>query len=103
MPFSHTKDVGPAGRFGARYGVGIRRRVVQIEVKQKGGRHRCPRCKSVTRMKRIALGIWQCPKCGFTFAGGAWAPQTIMGKTVAPEELKNVENLKAQWKVKNKK
>jgi len=65
VPFSHTKIVGPTGRFGARYGMGVRRKVLQIEVKQRG-KHRCPRC-------------------GYTFAGGAWMPQTIMGKTIATE------------------
>ncbi len=65
--------------------MGIRKKVLQIEVKQKG-RHRCPRCKSLVKMERIAFGIWKCPpKCGYTFAGGAWAPQTIMGKTLATE------------------
>jgi len=84
VPFSHTKIVGPIGRFGARYGMGVRRKALQIEVKQRG-RHRCPRCKSLVRMKRIAFGIWRCPRCGYTFAGGAWVPQTIMGKTIATE------------------
>ncbi len=97
MPFSHTKVVGPTGRFGARYGMGIRRKVLQIEVKQRG-KHRCPQCRSLVRLKRIAFGIWQCPHCGFTFAGGAYVPQTILGRTLAPEELKAVERQKQAWK-----
>ncbi|NPA23237.1 MAG: 50S ribosomal protein L37ae [Crenarchaeota archaeon] len=97
MPFSHTKVVGPAGRYGARYGMGIRRKVTQIEVKQKG-RHRCPKCRSITRMERLAFGIWRCPKCGFTFAGGAWVPQTTLGKTLAPEELRLIEREKQRWR-----
>ncbi|WP_292000370.1 50S ribosomal protein L37ae [Caldivirga sp.] len=97
MPFSHTKIVGPTGRFGARYGMGIRRKVLQIEVKQRG-MHRCPQCRSLVRLKRLAFGIWQCPKCGFTFAGGAYIPQTIMGKTTTPEELKAPERQKQIWK-----
>ena len=97
MPFSHTKVVGPAGRFGARYGMGVRRRITQIEVKQRG-KHKCPRCRSVTRMERIAFGIWRCPKCGFTFAGGAWIPQTALGKTFTPEELRQIELEKQKWR-----
>jgi len=97
MPFSHTKIVGPAGRYGARYGMGIRRKVTTIEVKQRG-KHRCPSCRSLVRLERLAFGIWRCPKCGHTFAGGAYVPQTILGKTVAPEELKGVEAEKAKWK-----
>ncbi len=95
MPFSHTKIVGPTGRFGARYGMGVRRKVLLIEVKQRG-KHRCPRCKSLTRMKRLAFGIWQCPKCGLTFAGGAWVPQTSLGKTLMPEELAKVKQAKVK-------
>ncbi len=90
MPFSHTKVVGPAGRFSARYGMGVRRKITQIEVKQRG-RHRCPNCRSLTRFKRLAAGIWRCPKCGITFAGGAYVPQTILGKTLTPEEFKRIE------------
>jgi large subunit ribosomal protein L37Ae len=97
MPFSHTKIVGPAGRYGARYGMGLRRKVTAIEVKQRG-KHRCPSCRSLVRLERLAFGIWRCPKCGFVFAGGAWTPQTIMGKTLAPEELKEVEAQKARWR-----
>ncbi len=90
MPFSHTKVVGPAGRFGARYGMSLRRKITQIEVKQRG-KHRCPRCRSLTRMNKLAVGIWQCKRCGFTFAGGAWVAQTALGKTFTPEELKRIE------------
>jgi len=97
MPFSHTKVVGPAGRFGARYGMGVRKRVTLIEVKQRGI-HKCPSCHSSVRLKRIAFGIWSCPKCGFTFAGGAWVPQTSLGRTLTPEELKLVEREKQRWK-----
>ncbi len=73
MRWSHTKVVGPAGRFGARYGMGLRKKVVQVEAKQRG-RHRCPRCKSLVRFRRIAFGIWTCPKCDYVFAGGAFVP-----------------------------
>ncbi|CCC81475.1 50S ribosomal protein L37ae [Thermoproteus tenax] len=97
MPYSHTKVVGPAGRYGTRYGMGLRRKVITIETKQRGI-HRCPNCRSLVRLKRLAFGIWQCPKCGFTFAGGAWTPQTILGRTLTPEELKQVEAQKAKWR-----
>jgi len=100
MPYSHTKIVGPAGRFGARYGMGIRRKIAQIETRQRG-KHRCPRCRSLTRMRRIAVGIWNCPRCGFTFAGGAWVPQTTIGKTASPGELRVIEEEKSKWKGRN--
>ncbi|RLE92515.1 MAG: 50S ribosomal protein L37ae [Thermoprotei archaeon] len=82
-----TKIVGPAGRFGARYGATLRKRVALIEMKMRS-KHRCPFCYSLVRMKRLSVGVWQCPKCEKIFAGGAWVPRTILGKTLAPEEEK---------------
>jgi large subunit ribosomal protein L37Ae len=77
--------------------MGIRRKITVVEVKQRG-LHRCPNCRSLVRLKRLAFGIWRCPKCGFTFAGGAWVPQTVLGRTLTPEELKQVEAQKARWR-----
>ncbi|HDI75248.1 MAG: 50S ribosomal protein L37ae [Thermoprotei archaeon] len=82
-----TKIVGPAGRFGARYGATLRKRVALIERKMKS-KHRCPFCYSLVKMKRLSIGVWQCPKCEKIFAGGAWVPKTVVGKTLAPEEEK---------------
>ncbi len=80
MPrFSHTKLVGPAGRFGPRYGATLRKRVREIEEKQRA-RHVCPRC-GARAVKRVAIGIRECKKCGFKFAGGAREPETDIGKT----------------------
>jgi large subunit ribosomal protein L37Ae len=67
-----TKKVGPAGRFGARYGVRIRKRIAEIEIQSKG-RHECPKCKAVA-VGRKASGIWNCRHCGMTFASGAYMP-----------------------------
>ena len=85
----HTKRVGIAGRYGARYGSTLRKRVKLIEEKRRAP-YRCPRCKTLRRMRRISVGIWQCRKCGYTFAGGAWIPRTILGRSFAPEELREV-------------
>ncbi len=74
----HTKKVGSAGRFGARYGVRIRKLVSRIEAKTRSP-HKCPRC-STPKVKRVGLGIWQCKKCNYKFAGGCWLPQTEPGK-----------------------
>lgn len=67
-----TKKVGPAGRFGARYGVRIRRRIAEVEVMSKG-RHECPKCKAVA-MTRTASGIWSCRRCGAVIASGSYIP-----------------------------
>ena len=44
--------------------------------------HKCPACgrKAVSRK---GTGIWVCAKCQTTFAGGAYLPETSVGKTVA--------------------
>lgn len=68
------KVTGSAGRFGPRYGRFIRKRVQQVEKVQKAT-HACPRCDHVA-VKRVGTGIWECRKCGFKFAGGAYTPQT---------------------------
>ncbi|MEM4576830.1 MAG: 50S ribosomal protein L37ae [Candidatus Nezhaarchaeales archaeon] len=70
-----TKKVGRAGRFGARYGATIRKRVAEIEATMKA-LHKCPFCYSIGKVKRKAVGIWYCKKCKAVFAGGAYTPAT---------------------------
>lgn len=84
-----TKVVGSAGRFGARYGATLRKKVRIIEEKMRAP-HRCPRCRVPGKLKRVSVGIWTCRKCGYTFAGGAWVPRTAVGRTFSPEELKKI-------------
>ncbi len=69
-----TKKVGSVGRFGPRYGVRIRRRVREIEVRQKAA-HACPSCGAM-KVRRTSTSIWSCRKCNYTFAGGAYMPET---------------------------
>jgi len=65
---------GSSGRFGPRYGRYIRKRVNEIETVSKAV-HVCPRCDTEA-VTRKGTGIWECRKCGFKFAGGAYAPET---------------------------
>ena len=65
-----TKSTGRAGRFGARYGLSVRKRVKEVEEKQ-FKKHKCPRCLKPA-LKRVAAGIWECKKCGAKLAGGAY-------------------------------
>jgi large subunit ribosomal protein L37Ae len=67
---AHKKEIGTAGRFGARYGKKVRQQIAEIEKTQKQ-RHICPKC-DMAYVKRIAAGIWYCKKCGTKFAGPAY-------------------------------
>lgn len=75
-----TKKAGRVARLGARYGVTVRKRLLEIEAQAKR-RHVCPTCgaKAVTRS---SVGVWMCRRCGYTFTGGAYTPQTKVGETV---------------------
>lgn len=67
---ARTKKVGPAGKFGVRYGKRIRERFIDAQKARKGA---CPNCLN-HRLKRISPGIWECKKCGLRFAGKAYKP-----------------------------
>jgi len=73
-----TRKVGSAGRFEARAGATIRKRLAAIEVVMRQ-RHQCPQCMAKT-VKRVSIGIWACKRCGHKFAGGAYVPQTKLGE-----------------------
>ncbi len=53
-----------------KYGATLRRRYTKafLTLKQK---RRCPKCGS-KRFRRKVIGIWNCPKCGYKVAGGAY-------------------------------
>ncbi|MCO8244640.1 MULTISPECIES: 50S ribosomal protein L37ae [unclassified Haladaptatus] len=71
---------GSAGRFGARYGRVARKRISEIEADMNEN-HTCPDCGNDT-VDRQGTGIWECGRCGYTFAGGTYRPQTPAGQTV---------------------
>jgi ribosomal protein L37AE/L43A len=52
--------------------VRIRRRAQEIE---EGLKHRsaCPRCAAIS-VRRSSTGVWECRRCGYVFAGGAYRP-----------------------------
>jgi large subunit ribosomal protein L37Ae len=55
---------------GTKFGATVRKRYGKIyrSLKQK---RRCPSCGSL-KFGRIASGIWNCPKCNFKVAAGAY-------------------------------
>ena len=65
-----TKKVGSTGRFGTRYGLTVKQKVLAIEKKQKI-KYECPRCFK-SAVKRVSKGIWACKKCDHTFTGKAF-------------------------------
>ena len=70
-----TKVVGPAGRYGPRYGVSVRKRVRDVLLKRYA-KHECPFCGSVGTVYRISVGLWACRKCEVKWAGAAYTPRS---------------------------
>ena len=68
-----TKKVGPTGWMGARYGIRIRRRVIEID-RARARPAACPRCSTST-LGRVASGIFECRRCGTRFASNAYVFQ----------------------------
>jgi len=68
-----TKKVKIVGRFGARYGVKIRR-TLQEYLTKSSARYLCPRCEK-ERVRRVFSGVWRCRSCGYEFTGGAYQPE----------------------------
>jgi large subunit ribosomal protein L37Ae len=66
-----TKKAGSTGRMGPRYGIRIRRRVLEID-RVRARASACPRCSTVT-VFRVASGVFECRRCGTRFASGAYA------------------------------
>lgn len=77
-----TRVVGIAGRYGARYGSTLRRKVKEI-LEKRYSPHKCPMCGFSGRVYRVSVGLWRCRKCGAKFAGGAYVPRTELNKYFA--------------------
>lgn len=65
-----TKKVGNTGWMGPRYGIRIRRRVLDID-RARAADQACPNCATVT-VSRVASGVFECRRCGKRFASGAY-------------------------------
>ncbi len=75
-----TKKVRSAGKFGAKFGIGIRKRWLKVADKQKK-HYDCPSC-GFKKVKRLSTGVFHCKKCDLKFAGGAYFPTTLTGAIV---------------------
>ena len=56
-----TQKAGATARFGARYGVSVRRNSASAMAK-KSKKYTCPVCQ-YQKVSRKSVGIWQCSKC----------------------------------------
>jgi len=73
-----TRKVKSTGRFGPRYGAGVRKKVLAVEIRKKK-KYVCPRCNK-RALRWRAIGIWECSSCGLQLAGGAWDPISSVGQ-----------------------
>ena len=64
------KKTRAAGRFGARYGKGVKAKLIKVENKQRI-KQKCPFCGKLG-VKRLSKGIWQCGRCNKKFASGTY-------------------------------
>jgi large subunit ribosomal protein L37Ae len=83
MAKKKRKDVG----LGTRGGATLRKRYSRIMQTVKAT-HRCPSCASPS-VKRVSVGLWNCRKCGYRFAGGAYTPSTKLGQASQRIRVKN--------------
>jgi large subunit ribosomal protein L37Ae len=79
------KKFGSVNRFGPRYGRRLKNKLADIEKKSKK-LGKCPFCMRIGA-KRVAMGIWQCRKCGAKFSGNAY----YLGEKVSAVQLEKEE------------
>lgn len=65
-----SKKTKSAGRFGARYGTKVRKKLVKVETKQRV-KQKCPFCEKLG-VKRLSNGVWECKKCDKKFANNTY-------------------------------
>ncbi len=80
---AEIEKYGSVKRFGARYGRKLKERFGKIELEQRK-KQKCPYC-SAPKVKRIAVGIWECRKCKTKFTGKAYS---VSKKITFKEETK---------------
>lgn len=75
---------GSSKRFGVRYGRRLRLKYEAVEAEQKT-KYQCPYCHK-SAIKRMAVGIWNCPKCAAVFTGKAYTVAKQSRTEEAPVE-----------------
>ena len=77
---SRKKSLGSAARYGPRYSTPLKTVVRDIEKVERTAQV-CPQCGREA-LKRRGNAKWTCTKCGYQMAGGAYTPQTSLGRAV---------------------
>lgn len=87
---------GSVKRLGTRYGRTVKFKLGKIEAEQKK-KHKCPYC-NYPKVRRKALGIWHCSKCGATFTNKAYTVGKLgpIAKPVEEEMVLATEEAKEQ-------
>ena len=80
-----VEKLGSAKRFGARYGSKPKHKFAKIEKEQRK-KHLCPYCNTL-KVKRVAVGIWHCRKCGSKFTGKAYTISKTISFEETPEKI----------------
>ena len=65
-----TKKVDLTGWMGPRYGIRIRRRVLDLD-RARAAPAGCPKCSTMT-IGRVASGVFECRRCGTRYASNAY-------------------------------
>ncbi len=68
-----AKKSGSVARFGPRYGVRIRARILEVEREAAKGMA-CPKCGAIS-VKRKSTAIYQCSHCNYKYAARAYVGQ----------------------------
>jgi len=91
---------GSVKRFGPRYGRKLKERFGKVEIEQRK-KQKCPYC-SAPKVKRIAVGIWECRKCGIKFTGKAYSVSkkiTFEGEEMPEEKIPDIKESKEMKEV----
>ena len=86
--------LGSVKRFGVRYGRTTKHRLAKIERQQKAPQ-KCPYCLKLGA-KRIAVGIFHCPKCNSKFTGKAFTVEVPLVHEEEPVEKQAIEEIKEE-------
>ncbi|MCS7137015.1 MAG: 50S ribosomal protein L37ae [Candidatus Caldarchaeum sp.] len=65
--------LGIAKGLGSRYGSTLRKKWSEV-VSASRSRYSCDKC-GAKAVRRVSVGVWQCRRCGFKFAGQAYTPR----------------------------